>query len=829
MGGGSETIKSAQVIGLSKKFGSLKKKIMLENGKYVSSGMNVVIKARGQSIVDLKGMYNKKYLEAMGYAPNDNILIDKLSEGKILEYTKNNINNMATYVSNPIVNTLGTLDQAILELQDKPNFKRSEMSFTHTDSKKYYYFTAVQNGSYIDVSCYMNSTDTVTPYLENKYQDGYTILKMNTYPLVNNGSVYWKVEVEYTYYEDVIVDEETTVNGQIVIVQKTIQTEKVGLSAEYIDCIFIYFTVLDEEEAQMYTIAQQHSGPFTTTGTHIVEGDAETGGYTVTVTVYGTFTVTYIGNGEFSYNMNAPYTGSGGKLDNNKVAWENGVVSYQAQKVSQINQAIIDNVRKLIWDYGVDKEDIDGVKRTFVLGNVINSFIVKEQADSYPIIPLKRNFNLVNSKNMDIVLKKIGLEGKDFHDSIRQKEICDAYLFFGIPFSSSNPGLIQYVFEFFTTLSNVRENYNKYEQKRGANSLNISFDGMGIHQNYNVESWVVVEPATRPVGTYWFKNVSETIITGYTEKTVYNDNGTHETVMEPTVEKRTYGEYYYQESEAYHIRIRPISIRYWYTLGGEKWGNTSGRMLSDQENGWGGVVSGSDGKIELRLPILKQITNKMNFNLLCDVIEQSMSFAVYTKVKVKKKWYQSGFFKFVMIVVIVVVAYFTGGAALSLMGPTMGIVVAGAIALSSLMSIITMISGTSFGVFGTIVSIIAVVGGGYASLLNSGITLTQTVMFTASQILNLVSEVNNLLFSMKMGKKEESYSKQLKEQEQEKEKLASEYEKLYENQGMIVNMFNNFRSLDDIDNYYNIATANFDTYFLMMDYATDYDKFYITK
>ena len=30
MGGGSETIKGAQVIGLSKKFGALKKKIMLE-------------------------------------------------------------------------------------------------------------------------------------------------------------------------------------------------------------------------------------------------------------------------------------------------------------------------------------------------------------------------------------------------------------------------------------------------------------------------------------------------------------------------------------------------------------------------------------------------------------------------------------------------------------------------------------------------------------------------------------------------------------------------------------------------------------------------------
>ena len=828
MGGGSETVRSAQVIGLSSKFGSLKKKIMLENGKFISSGMGVVVKAKGQSIVDIKSMYNKKYLEVMGYAPNDNILIDKISEGKVLEYTKNNINSATTYISNPIVNTLGTLDQVILELQDKPNFKRSEMSFIHTDSKKYYYFTAVQNGSYIDVSCYMNSTDTVTPYLENKYPDGYAILNMNTYPLVNNGSVYWKAEVEYTYYEDVIVDEETTVNGQIVIVQKTIQVEKVGLATEYIDCIFIYFTVLDEEEEQMYTIAQQHSGPFTTTGTYIVEND-EAGGYTETVTVYGNFTVMYIGNGEFSYDMNAPYPSGNGNNKYRNRAWDNGVYSYQAQKVTQVSQSVIDNVRKLIWDYGVDREDIDGIKRTFALGNIYKSFIVKEQADSYPIIPLKRNFNLVNSTKMDLVLKKIGLEGKDFHDSIRQPEICDAYLFFGIPFSSSNSGLIQYVFEFFTTLSNVRENYSKYAQRQGANSLNISYDGMGIHQNYNVQSWVVVEPAIRPVGTYWFQNVDETFISGYEEVTIHNENGMSEKVMQPILETRTYGEYYYQESEAYYIRVRPMSIQYWYTLGGRQWGSGGGRSIRDQAVGWGGVVNGSDDKIELRLPILKQITNKMDFNLLCDVIEQSMSFAVYTQVTVKKKWYQSGFFQFIMIVVIIVVAYFTGGAALSLLGPVMGVVVAGAIALSALMTIITMLTGTSFGIFGTIVGIVAVVGGGYASLLNSGITLTQAVMFTASQVLNLVSEVNNLLFSMKMGKKEEAYNNQLNQQEQEKEKLASEYEKLYENQGMIVNMFNNFKSLDDIDNYYNVATANFDSYTIMLDYATNYDKFYVTK
>jgi hypothetical protein len=187
-------------------------------------------------------------------------------------------------------------------------------------------------------------------------------------------------------------------------------------------------------------------------------------------------------------------------------AWHNGVVSYEAQKIAQVNQAVIDNVRKLIWDYGTDRTDIDGVRRTFALGNVYQSFIVKEQADSYPIIPLKRNFNLVNSTKMDIVLKKVGLEGKDFHDSIRQKEICDAYLFFGISFSSSNPGLIEYIFEFFVAIVNVRQNYSKYSQNKSAASVNIAFDGLGIHQSYSVESFVEVEAAKRPVGTYWFQN-----------------------------------------------------------------------------------------------------------------------------------------------------------------------------------------------------------------------------------------------------------------------------------------------------------------------------------
>lgn len=782
MGGGSETIKGAQISGLSDKYGALKKKILLENGKNIPSGMNMVIKSRGQSIVDMKSLYNKKYLEAMGYAPYDNILVDKLSEGKVLEYTKNNINNNAVFVSSLKIGVLNTLDQAILELQDKTNFKRTEMSFTHTDSKKYYYFTSVQNGSYIDISCYLNDVDTVTPYLENKYPDGYAILDMNTYPLVDNGSVYWKAEVEYIYYKD------EEVNGEIVTLQK------LGLATEYIDCTFIYFTVLDTEEAQMYAIAQQHSGPFTTTGTYIQENE-EMGSRTYTVTVYGTFTVTYIGNGEFSYNMYAPPPSNQDKYDN--MAWSNGRVSYQEQKISQISKAVIDNVRKLIWDYGVDREDIDGVKRTYVSGSVLNSFTVKEQADSYPIIPLKRGFNFVNNSKMDIVLKKIGMEGKDFHSSLSNNVICDAYLFFGVPFGSSNPALIQYIFEFFTTLSNVRENYQKNAQRKGANSLNIEFGGMGIHQNYFVDSEVIVEPATRPVGTYWYQTISETVISGYEE--VNNPEGVGK-IKVPIYVTNTYPEYYYQESEHYYIRIRPSVKNYWYTLGGLEWGN---------ENGKWGNRGGSGNDIELRIPLIKQITNKMSFNLLCDVLEQSMCIAYYTEQVVKTKWYQTGFFKFLVTAILIVFQQYW------------------AIAVMYAAEFITDRFGAKLGgLFQIIATVVLLITQNYGAAFEMTV---DNVLLTASQVLNVVSQANNLLFGIDIEKKQKNYESILGAQNNEKDKLQEEYEKLYENEGMSVNMFNNVKTLDDIDNYYNMATGNFDSYYLMLDYATNYDKFFVSK
>ena len=94
------------------------------------------------------------------------------------------------------------------------------------------------------------------------------------------------VKEESIVQENVVIDGEVRIVKKVVIVEKVVMVEKKEIVSENIPCVFIYISVLDLEEAQMYVIAQQHSGPFTTTGTHIREGNDEGfSGRSYTVTV----------------------------------------------------------------------------------------------------------------------------------------------------------------------------------------------------------------------------------------------------------------------------------------------------------------------------------------------------------------------------------------------------------------------------------------------------------------------------------------------------------------------------------------------------------------
>ena len=116
-----------------------------------------------------------------------------------------------------------------------------------------------------------------------------------------------------------------------------------------------------------------------------------------------------------------------------------------------------------------------------------------------------------------------------------------------------------------------------------------------------------------------------------------------------------------------------------------------------------------------------------------------MSMMVLSIVKVKTKWYQSGFFKFVMIVAIAVAAFFTGGAALTAYGPlAAGLVYAGA-AVS-----ILGIMGVNTGVVGQIIQVAAAVFGGYAGVTSTTATAGQQTLAVASTLTSLASMASEI-------------------------------------------------------------------------------------
>ena len=71
---------------------------------------------------------------------------------------------------------------------------------------------------------------------------------------------------------------------------------------------------------------------------------------------------------------------------------------------------------------------------------------------------------------------------------------------------------------------------------------------------------------------------------------------------------------------------------------------------------------------------------------------------------VKSKWYQSGFFKFVMMIVVAVVAYFTGGAAYA----AYGALAAGVVYAAAVVTILGLM-GVNTGVLGQIIQVASAV------------------------------------------------------------------------------------------------------------------------
>lgn len=324
-------------------------------------------------------------------------------------------------------------------------------------------------------------------------------------------------------------------------------------------------------------------------------------------------------------------------------------------------------------------------------------------ASAYPIIPLRENYAFVKeTRQMKAVLNKLGMAADDFETSLNNSKIKNAAIMFLIDLEDDSVVGTKVVYETLVNMVRTTVPASGKVAQREEYQLDFGFRDVNMKTRVNfglsTKAGVVAE-----VG----KHVRYSQQVGYTE--IVEDG------YEVTKTRTIYG-IRKQVSESYYEEMEFGNCSTNWKVGGY--------TLEGTSSGGGGVY----------IPITDLGLNGLTYEELHYAIARSMSMMVLSIVKVKTKWYQSGFFKFVMIVAIAVAAFFTGGAALTAYGPlAAGLVYAGA-AVS-----ILGVMGVNTGVIGQIIQVAAIMFGGYVGLTSATATAGQQTLSVASTLTSLAS------------------------------------------------------------------------------------------
>lgn len=392
-------------------------------------------------------------------------------------------------------------------------------------------------------------------------------------------------------------------------------------------------------------------------------------------------------------------------------ATKEAVANIVEQVEKEIAEDLVEELDRLIATYelnGVQKLKLAEIDKGLV-SSVAN-------ASAYPIIPLRENYAFVKeTRQMKAVLNKLGMAADDFETSLNNSKIKNAAIMFLIDLEDDSVVGTKVVYETLVNMVRTTVPASGKVAQREEYQLDFGFRDVNMKTRVNfglsTKAGVVAE-----VG----KHVRYSQQVGYTE--IVEDG------YEVTKTRTIYGirkqvsESYYEEMEFGNCSTN------WkvggYTLEGER------RLKNFKRISVG----------EVYIPITDLGLNGLTYEELHYAIARSMSMMVLSIVKVKTKWYQSGFFKFVMIVAIAVAAFFTGGAALAAYGPlAAGLVYAGAAV--SILGVI----GVNTGVIGQIIQVAAIMFGGYVGLTSTTVTAGQqtlSVVSTLTSLASIASEIN---------------------------------------------------------------------------------------
>lgn len=388
---------------------------------------------------------------------------------------------------------------------------------------------------------------------------------------------------------------------------------------------------------------------------------------------------------------------------------------------------------------------------------------------------------------------KLGLDWLDAMDEVYKSvsalsKVRDILLLQCIPANTTNQLELKYLHMYFTTLHGIRpvmtdDDYDDYTQvsddvpkyvelpdtdytgfnvKNGA-LLKMSDNQKDISNQFEAIGLATQTGSIGAVGTYAMGYKS-----GYKPAVyhLYSSGNNPETRYLKIA--TTYHYYQYQVSETQYIEIRVFGLNHTVVVGG---GNVT--------------KSGTDEY--LMIPLDYAFRKEFGTHEGETLYARATHFLICTEYTVKTKWYQTGLFQAVTIVVAVAISWWTGGAGLTLIGAVTAVAsaVGAAIIFSILSKTVFSKLGGVFAIVATVVALAVAVYTGY--LYFSGTTGPFSI--TAQQMM----QVSNVAFKAGQSAQEGALQKEIAKLASLEDEIKQKQEELETAQKELQNPGNDIR------------------------------------
>ena len=760
MGSSSHTYTDLQIVPIMKDYTSLTTKLLTYDGQQISRGMPAVLNARKNTMLTMKSTMKPAVMKRWGFEASSTATIQRVDIDLVLDYLRTTVDINVSSIQSAEVGFATTDELGHLVLQDTyPDYSVDLQEFVHTNGGTYKYISTTEaGGGVLDISCYRKPSKS---YILSQYTGIHDTISVVSYLdyLIETSPGVFEISANMAYNSYHVTETTTDANSNISV--NTYDTTVIGTvvagtvnngngtttettiivtsvqEAVYIPVEYLYLSGTDPSYAFLDGLISTYNGVHTGIihdgwSKYLYSGSIHNTARTKT---YGIGPIPLINTWMAGYSIPDPsYSYESIKYDINRTITKVGVSSINISCVaSNPTHTTTDNYFDMIEAYEVSyiyseienalaaqdkdivvKYRLNNKSYLYKIPNTISSqYITDSLVDTMPIFSLKVGGVLQSNSKIKLALRDLGLVGNEFDASIADPKVKYASLGFMFDPNDTSNATTRLMYETFSNL-----NSNGYTMNKSGTALASGGDTVGLKMQF--EGLVVtvssgysistIAGTIGNVGTYTREQVEYTI----TELDP-NHMGKSSSYVDVTKVKRIYRK---QLNDQYYSEIVLDDLLVHHSYAGTSDVSTRNTY-------------GTASKVG-RLPILREVLIKLPFDSYLELLQSSLVLFVYTSVTVTTKWYQSGFFRFVLTVVAVAIAVLSWGAASAASYSLLSVVAAVGATAGAILAVASL-AGIDLGVVGDILQVVAIVAG-VATLVSSSISYVNSLSTQTSTI-----------------------------------------------------------------------------------------------